>query len=314
MFAQTLLFGVRPDHMEVCALPAWIRTTCGEVWAEFRDNIWLRIAASSVVVVVYLPHFLARIGFQFPVGGYIAILGGLAAVVTLRKEPSVREKACWILAITVLLFAEIHNLYTEAYRQNKEARAISDSLDETKKGLTKTVEGLSAVVGRLEGISGDITNVTNIAKDNLNETTDAGTYPEILALNPRIPGQPAPDLTLAIIAIGKYNLRNVEVTVRSHVQKTDTESIMQSLSTQIGTEVPIAYANRLTWTSLRVTPSGDGDMYDIQVVTPNKNFREILKLRSTGLLNLNAGWAQDYTIMDDYGHVFKKYVAPSVKP
>ena len=118
-------------------MPNRIRKIYSEVWEEFRDNIWLRTAASSVFVAAYLPHYLVRIGFQPPVGLYIAVLGGLAAAVTLRKEPSVGEKALWIVAITILMFAEIHNLYVEAERQNGEAKKVSDALDKTNQGLFK---------------------------------------------------------------------------------------------------------------------------------------------------------------------------------
>jgi hypothetical protein len=91
------------------------------------------------------------------VGAYIAFLGALAAAVTLRKEPSLGEKACWIIAITILMVAEVNNLYVEADRQRQESKKVSDALDKTNLELTHTLEGLTAVVAQLKGVSSGIT-------------------------------------------------------------------------------------------------------------------------------------------------------------
>jgi hypothetical protein len=90
-------------------------------------------------------------------------LGGLAAAVTLRKEPSVTEKACWIIAMTLIMAAEIHNLYVESDKQRNQAQIISASLDATNKGLNETLEGLTSVASNLGALSSgmDTANRTN---------------------------------------------------------------------------------------------------------------------------------------------------------
>lgn len=141
-----------------------------DVGSRFYSDTWFRVAAAAVAVCAYIPHYVATHGIQVPVGVYVVALGGLAAAVTLRKEPSTREKALWIIAITILMVAEIQNLYVEADRQHKEAKVISDSLEATKKGLGKTLDGLTDVVGQLDGISGDIDTATKNSQTQFGKT------------------------------------------------------------------------------------------------------------------------------------------------
>ena len=129
---------------------------------EFLSNIWLRIAIAAILLCLYVPHYLAVKGIQPPVGVYIAVLGALAVAVTLRREPGIREKACWIIVITVLMVAEVRNLYVEADRQRTESQKVSNALDKTNTALEKTLAGLSAVVEQLNTITGGITDATNM--------------------------------------------------------------------------------------------------------------------------------------------------------
>jgi hypothetical protein len=70
-----------------------------------------------------------------PVGVYIAIMGLVAACVSLRKEPSRIEKFLWIIVMTVLMVAEIRNLYIADADQVAKFTQISYALDATKNGL-----------------------------------------------------------------------------------------------------------------------------------------------------------------------------------
>jgi hypothetical protein len=72
-------------------------------WVDPRTwlpNYWTWIALSLCPVAFLLPRYLIKHGHHPPVGTYIAILGGLAAAVTLREHPPVKEKAAWIMLIT----------------------------------------------------------------------------------------------------------------------------------------------------------------------------------------------------------------------
>lgn len=72
---------------------------------------WTALAVCLCPTAYFIPRYLSEAGHHPPVGTYIAVLGGLAAAVTFRKEPSVGEKAAWIVLISLLAVAEIRNLY-----------------------------------------------------------------------------------------------------------------------------------------------------------------------------------------------------------
>lgn len=62
-------------------------------------------------------------------------MGLAAAAVTFRKEPDLTEKAAWMLLFTLLLAAEISNLYIGDAEQAKKFRDISDALETTGTNL-----------------------------------------------------------------------------------------------------------------------------------------------------------------------------------
>lgn len=116
-----------------------------------------------------MPNYLLKTGHHPPVGVYIAVMGGLAAILTFRTEPSRVERAAYIVLITLLMVAEIQNLYVEAGRQTAEAKKVSDTLDATNRGLGETLAELSGVADRLKGLSSGITEAikTETGADSL---------------------------------------------------------------------------------------------------------------------------------------------------
>lgn len=76
-----------------------------------RPTGWEIVAWTLLVTAIAAPYYLVKVGPHPPVGVYITLMGGVAAAVAFRKDPPVREKAAWILVITMLMVAEIRNLY-----------------------------------------------------------------------------------------------------------------------------------------------------------------------------------------------------------
>jgi hypothetical protein len=70
-------------------------------------------------------------------------MGGVAAAVTFRKEPSVPEKAVWIVLLTLLIVAEIRNLYVADAHQ-------ASIFGNIQHGLEVTASGLDATTRRVE--------------------------------------------------------------------------------------------------------------------------------------------------------------------
>jgi hypothetical protein len=57
-----------------------------------ENKRWLWVAFLVVLAAVVIPWLLRHGQHDPPVGVYIGIVGGLAAGVTFRKEPGLREK------------------------------------------------------------------------------------------------------------------------------------------------------------------------------------------------------------------------------
>jgi len=111
---------------------------------------WTVLAISLCPIAEFLPYHFLKTEHHVPVGIYIAIMGGLAAAVTFRKDPPVGEKAAWIALIALLIVAEIRNLYVTDQEQAMTFSSINGELKETKKGLDQTVEHLTTIQGHVD--------------------------------------------------------------------------------------------------------------------------------------------------------------------
>jgi hypothetical protein len=99
----------------------------------------------------FITTYLYKTKHNPPVGVYIAIMGLVAASVTFRKEPTRVEKSVWIIVMTLLMVAEIRNLYIADADQVTKFEKTSGALDATKTGLEGTASGLKFYSGRPEG-------------------------------------------------------------------------------------------------------------------------------------------------------------------
>jgi hypothetical protein len=132
--------------MEVSAMRLW-----------FREFGFLLLAIFLSIAAFLVPNYLSRTGHNPPVGVYIAILGLVAATVTFRKDPRPREKAGWILLMTLIMVAEIRNLYVADADQLRKFGKISGSLDATKRGLDATANGINETAKGMKELWGQAT-------------------------------------------------------------------------------------------------------------------------------------------------------------
>jgi hypothetical protein len=116
---------------------------------------WVLVCAS--VFAFEFSNWLATHSKRPPVGVYIAIMGLVVALMTVR-EPKKWEKFLWIILATVLTIAEIRGLYVFDEQQTLRNEKVSRDLDATKIGidtataeLKATSEGIRAVVSELTG-------------------------------------------------------------------------------------------------------------------------------------------------------------------
>ena len=166
-----------------------------------------QVAVGLWPVAIFLPHHLIKIGHHPPVGTYIAIMGGLAALVSLRKEPSPIEKAVWIFLIALVMIAEIRNLYISDKQQTETFATINGDLTKTGQEMDKTLQGLTVEDGKLGKISDHIDGVAksseeaaSAAKDGVLELTGADSFMMIYPHGELLNGKPVE---------GKFDLLNV---------------------------------------------------------------------------------------------------------
>ncbi len=103
-----------------------------------RPTFWEVIAFALFWMAIFVPPYLANHHYAHPVGVYIAFMGAVAAGVTFRKKPPLREKALWILVITTLMIAEVRNLYVAEREQIHTFAHINSELEES---LAQTTGG-----------------------------------------------------------------------------------------------------------------------------------------------------------------------------
>jgi len=120
--------------------------TPSQKWIE--SSGWTIFSAVCLVAAICGAVFLSAANHRAPVGVLIGVMGFIAAGITFRHDPGKTEKAIWIILMTVLLVAEIRNLYVA------DAEATAKFSDQTEK-LGKISDGLSTAIA---GINTTVTN------------------------------------------------------------------------------------------------------------------------------------------------------------
>src|ERR1700734_297087 len=114
-------------------------------------RMWTWVAFISFLLAFFVTHHLSKTEHNPPIGAYIAVMGLVAACVTFRKEPSRIEKALWIGVMTILMFAEIKNLYVADANQAATFGAISNALATTASSLQSTAADMKESLAQTTG-------------------------------------------------------------------------------------------------------------------------------------------------------------------
>lgn len=181
----------------------------------FHRRIYALVVFILCIPAFFIPHYLLKAGRNPPVGVYIAIMGGVAALMAYREKPRPLEKAAWILLITLFIVAEIRNLYVADAGQVAKFREISDALDSTKKGLESTAHGIDATAKALDLSVTTSRNqfAATMGRTNsvLTSITGGDSFGIVIPmLSNLLPGQ---DVPLAIENRGQHSLTGVSVTL-----------------------------------------------------------------------------------------------------
>lgn len=151
---------------------------------------------------------LATHHHQPPVGVYIALGGIAAAFMAARGEGAGNsEKAWWIVFITVLVVAEITNLYRADRDQVKSFQSITSGLQSANSGLQSTADQLRSVVS-LE--RDNIAETKAGLSDAINTMTGGNSFC-YLDIFPVSPEKNAVNhaAAMGVVRVGKYPLHGI---------------------------------------------------------------------------------------------------------
>jgi hypothetical protein len=219
----------------------------------------------------------------------------LAAAVTFRKDPPLKEKAAWILLIALVMKAEISNLYLADKEQAGVFSSIQQGLDKTKQGLDQTVIDLRNVGEQMGTVSDHVDKgvvSSKLAADSATEGVNMMTgghgfcYIEI-ASDPR----PSVKEVLPLVkVIGKYPLSDVMIRVvdyrafsrdigtylKSGNITPTTISQLDAAMTSIG-RIPATGTFLLIPIGIDLNAAADEKDYNIEFFSLNGNWREYLR-------------------------------------
>jgi len=255
---------------------------------RFHDcSAWLKANIRAIFVFVLcipatlVPQYLLNNHLNPPVSVYIAIMGLLAAVATFM-EPRKAEKAAWIALLTLLVVAEIRNLYVADAEQLAKFERISNALDSTKKGLDDAA-------ARLGGLSGDIKDAAEKSQGQfgtmMSEMTGGNSYiymEPLQIIGPmevQIPGfahRPVMEAMTVPKFVGTYPLQNVRVYVDDPIGRSDV---------WYGTMYPGRLGGPVQSPVLRIRPEFERQHTGISINCSNGTYLQLVLF-----INLDGKW------------------------
>jgi hypothetical protein len=192
------------------------RTKLAGSWHSLSKSqkLWLFVSLLVLIAAGTIVHHRSHARTSTPVGVYVAIMGVIVAGATFRKEPSLPEKAGWVLVATLFVWAEIINLYKETAEQTGRLTIIARSLEKTKTGIELAQQGINttssqisrdaienqeqfnALIKKSDSALTKINEAAAIAKDTLGYVSGAGAY-AVLRI---VPSKSHGDSTFVVIS------------------------------------------------------------------------------------------------------------------
>jgi len=177
-----------------------------------RRHKWSLVAALSWIPAFFVPRYLSAIDHSPPVGVYVAVMGAVAAAVTFRKDPSATEKATWIVLITLLMIAEVRNLYVGDAKQAAKFADIEKRLTSAVDGIGTAIKNGQQQLSKQDALLGKTADVAELARKNLASVTGKDSFPCIV---PQSHAASDTSIPLFIWNKGRNNLTGVEIRILS---------------------------------------------------------------------------------------------------
>lgn len=251
------------------------------------DNRWPLLAIFLWIPAFFIPRYLSAHDHNPPVGVYVAIMGVVAAAVAFRKEPSAKEKAAWIILITLLMIAEVRNLYVDDERRAATFADIEKGLRSAVNGIDTTIQNGQQQLSKQDALLGKTTNVAELARQNLASVTGKDSFPCIVPQSHAVVNGAVP---LVVWDKGANVLTGVEIRLLSQTEFLDPSSVFFKPPAQLGTLRP-EWAKPLP-EGVNPQPDQDGVAhYLAEIWTQNGYYTEVINFRRGKYL---LPWAYQY--------------------
>lgn len=283
------------------------------LWA--RNNGWGLAVYFMGICALLLALYLAKTDNNPPAGTYIAIMGAFGVFAAFREEPTLMrfEKSAWVFLLTVLLVAEVQNLYHVDKKQTETFKGISDSLRLTREGLEETRKGLGAAAQKLEGLSSSINEATDKSQQQfstmMSEMTGGNSYiymEPLQILGPievQLPGftrRPVMQATTVPKFVGTYPLQNVRVSILDPLGSSDV---------RYGTMYPGTIGEPVASPVLRIRPEYKRQHTGIFINCSNGTYLQLVLF-----INLDGKWvwaSRLYKGADKNKRLIREWADPS---
>ena len=217
------------NSRKFAALPRWVR----RVWRKH----WFYLSCQFAAIgswIFWIPYH------NLPLPGYaIAVVGGIAALMSVHPDLRAWQKFVYLLLIAGFLVTEFRAIRKDHdesdakqalfFQQQKTgfqevATQAGQNFAATTAGLTTAINGLNDVLNTTE-------SVAQLSKESLEEISGSGAHPCIVP-QPALNGSPIP---LVIWNRGKHVLTGVEIRLLSSQEFLDGHSALYKPSVNIGT-------------------------------------------------------------------------------
>jgi hypothetical protein len=197
-------------------------------WEEKAEEIWkswpmaVLLCGSGAVAAIWAWRSVPAPGIS------IAILGLVAAVMSLRGEMRPLEKAAWMLIISVLLVAEIQSIRTDRIRADNQAKSDRQAQDTAFELVLKKED--AQLQETLQGFD----SVRRLAKKSIENQTGGDSYAYV---TPQMGVTPIP---LTIYNYGANTLTGVLVEIIPPTQGLENfvNAVLAPVEIQVGTLHP----------------------------------------------------------------------------
>jgi hypothetical protein len=259
------------------------------IWNHWKTGAVLIVVTAAVATWLILRPQLPGIA--------VAVLALSAAIMSLRTDTNLRERAGWCIVLGLLLIAETIAIHKDRAESDKAAANKQIELNTQFQGIASQIRqdiagNQSHYVSTLRQVNGVLQTtqgVGKLAKRNLEELSGADSYPCIV---PDAMVMSLSSVPFSIWNRGKNMLTGVEVSLLNMQEYQEARRHGDLKSIVIGT-LPSEWPKSIPAISPKID-FGDVGKYRAEIWTQNGVYDEMINFRKSRNPKLSAPWAYQY--------------------